>query len=294
MVHEAMKETDVAALIRLLEDPDEDVYKTVLKRLSDLGEPVIPALEEAWETSQDELLQYRIESLIQTIQFNSTYAQLAQWKASENQDLMQGCFIIARSQYPDLERKKLDEQIDKITRDIWIELNDRLTALEKVRIINHILFSTYGFAGNHANFYSPQNNYINNVLETRKGNPLSLSVVYSIVAQKLNLPVYGVNLPKHFILAYRDEYRSEETFDPEINDHILFYINPYNKGSVLGKPELEEFLRQQKLESRREYFVPCTNVFIMERLLNNLIFSFNKLGYQEKVIQLENLLKALE
>ena len=294
MVHEAMKETDVAALIRLLEDPDEDVYKTVLKRLSDLGEPVIPALEEAWETSQDELLQYRIESLIQTIQFNSTYAQLAQWKVSEDQDLMQGCFIIARSQYPDLERKKLDEQIDKITRDIWIELNDRLTALEKVRIINHILFSTYGFSGNHANFYSPQNNYINNVLETRKGNPLSLSVVYSIVAQKLNLPVYGVNLPKHFILAYRDEYRSEETFDPEINDHILFYINPYNKGSVLGKPELEEFLRQQKLESRREYFVPCTNVFIMERLLNNLIFSFNKLGYQEKVIQLENLLKALE
>jgi len=265
-----------------------------LKRLSDLGEPVIPALEEAWETSQDELLQYRIESLIQTIQFNSTYAQLAQWKVSEDQDLMQGCFIIARSQYPDLERKKLDEQIDKITRDIWIELNDRLTALEKVRIINHILFSTYGFSGNHANFYSPQNNYINNVLETRKGNPLSLSVVYSIVAQKLNLPVYGVNLPKHFILAYRDEYRSEETFDPEINDHILFYINPYNKGSVLGKPELEEFLRQQKLESRREYFVPCTNVFIMERLLNNLIFSFNKLGYQEKVIQLENLLKALE
>jgi regulator of sirC expression with transglutaminase-like and TPR domain len=289
-----MKESDLQALIRLLEDPDEDIFRTVSKKLNDEGEAVVPMLEKAWEEATEERIQYRIEALIQDIQFSHTSEKLLEWKETEERDLLKGCLIIARFQYPDLDEEKVHEQIDKIARDIWIELHDDLTALEKVRVINHILYSVYGFSGNPTNFYSPQNNFINSVLETKKGNPLTLSIVYSIVAQKIQLPVFGVNLPKNFILAYRDDYRSQETFDPEINDHILFYINPYSKGAVLGKEELVEFLNQQKIKPRRDYFVPCNNILIIERLLNNLIFAYNKLGYQEKVVLLERLLKVLE
>ncbi|NJK87893.1 MAG: hypothetical protein HC906_19945 [Bacteroidales bacterium] len=148
------------------------------------------------------------------------------------------------------------------------------------------------FKRNTANFYSPQNSYINLVLETKRGNPISLAIVYLAVAQKLNLPIYGVNLPKNFILAYKDEFRQTDS-DDETED-ILFYINPYNKGSVLGKREIDYFIQQQQLEPRKEYYVPCSNVDIIIRLINNMILSYEKLEFTDKIERLKELLELIE
>jgi regulator of sirC expression with transglutaminase-like and TPR domain len=79
-----------------------------------------------------------------------------------------------------------------------------MTPQEQVLVMNKVLFDIHGFAGNTTNFHAPQNSFINTVLESKKGNPLLISIIYILMARQLDIPIYGVNLPEHFILAYQD------------------------------------------------------------------------------------------
>ncbi len=277
----------IHAMIRLLEDPDEDVSMLVTLKLQDMGKEIIPRLEKAWETTMNPDLQNKIEDIIQSIQLSDLKDELYQWRLSGSEDLLYGAYLIAKYQYPDLYFSELEAQIEKLQKEVWIELHEGLTALEKIRVMNHIFFAKHKFSGNTSNFYSPGNSFINLVLEREKGNPISLSIIYSIVAQRLNIPVYGVNLPLNYILAYQDQNYQD---DP---DGILFYINPYNKGTILSRREIDFFLYEQKLDSRKEYYTPCSNLTTLERLLRNLIFSYEKMGYPEKIEQVNELLRVL-
>jgi regulator of sirC expression with transglutaminase-like and TPR domain len=256
------------------------------------GEEIIPELEIAWENSFDSIIQGRIEQIIHTIQFDVIKKMLQDWAAPGNQDLLEGALIMARYQYPDLDEEKIRKLFDQIRQDVWLELNNNLTALEKVRVLNHILFEVHGFSGNTTNYHAPQNSYLNNVLESRKGNPLSLSIVYLIVARDLGIPIHGVNLPEHFVLAYLDNHENYPV-ERENIDTVLFYINPFSKGTVFSKKEIDAFLRQLKLDPEERFYMPCSNLDIIRRLLNNLIQSYEKLGYPSKTGELKELLKSL-
>ena len=283
---------EILALIQLLDDPSDEVNRTVTKNLLDRGLEILPDLEAAWEGSMDQGYQEKLVNLIQEIQVNSTHEMLRKWISAGASELLTGAFIIARYQYPELRMQDIEGPLDEIIKDVWLELNNNLTALEKIRILNHILFEVNSFSRNTKNFYNPQNSFINQVLETRKGTPISLAVVYSVIAQKLGLPVYGVNLPKNFILAYKDE-PADENSPAEMSGNILFYINPYNKGTVLGRREIDYFLKQQGIESQPSYYLPCSNIEIIIRILHNLINAYHKSGYREKAEQFEEVLRMM-
>jgi len=287
-----MDQKEIQAMISLLDDSDEEVLRMVTGSILKQGTAVVPELEKAWEFTPDERLQQKLENLIQEIQFNGVKTDLLQWTKTGAGYILEGASIVARFQYPDLQLPRLDEQIETIRRDVWIEINNNLTALEKVKILNYILFDLHRFSRNQTDFYSPQNSFINQVLETRRGNPISLAIVYLAVASKLGLPIYGVNLPKNFILAYKDEYRMRDSADE--SEDVLFYINPYNRGAVLGRREIDYFITQQQLKPRHEYYIPCSNNDIVVRLLNNLILSFEKLGNEQKITRLKELLRVME
>jgi regulator of sirC expression with transglutaminase-like and TPR domain len=277
----------ILALINLIDDPDESIYEHVHDRLLSYGAEAIPFLENSWEDQDFGLLfQNRIESLIHEIQFEETKRSLKEWKESSTKDLLTGAIAVAKYQYPGLDEAKVRAQIEEIQKSVWLEINNKQTALEIVRIINKVFFGMYHFHGNAKTFHSPLNSYINTVLETKKGNPLSLSLIYSIVAQNLNIPIYGVNLPNHFILAYMDEYAVNQ-FLPDNNDYgVLFYINPFSKGSLFGIDEIKEFLDGINQPYSRDYFEPCSNTSIIKRMLTNLIASFQEVGNSEKVNEL--------
>ena len=289
-----MDKTEVHALISLLDDPDEKVFQQIKQKLLSMGFEVIPELESAWENSFDTILQQRIEGIIHKIQSNVLVRSFKEWSLPENQDLLTGALLVARSQYPDINETQVRKHIEQIKQDIWLELNNNLTALEKVRVINHILFDVHNFSGNTSNFHAPQNSYINTVLETKKGNQVSLSIIYAVIAQDLKIPIYGVNLPEHFILAYVDQIAGIQAQMNADQDMVLFYINPFSRGSVVSKKEIEAFVRQQRLEAKPEFFTPCSNLSIIRRLLNNLMASYEKLGYPNKVDELRVLRDALE
>jgi regulator of sirC expression with transglutaminase-like and TPR domain len=287
-----MTREEIQALLQLLDDPNDEVNQTVTTTILEQGPTILPDLEAAWEGSMDPMHQDRIINLIQEIQTKSNHNQLQKWVQFEQNDLLKGVFLISRYQYPDLELKELEISLDRIIKDVWLELNNNLTALEKVRILNHIIFDVHGFTKNTKNFYSPQNSFINQVLETGKGNPISLAVVYSIIAQRLDLPIFGVNLPKNFILAYKDMLVAGSGFE-EFTEDILFYINPYNKGAVLGRREIEYFLKQQKIIPQESHFRPCSNLEILVRVLHNLINAYHKSGYREKANLFEGVLRMI-
>ncbi len=279
------KEKEIQALLQLLDDPDNEVFQLVSKNILRQGENIIPELEKVWERSLDAILQERIENIIQEIQFSSTQDQLKDWKEEGATDLLKAAYIISKYQYPDLKFADILDTFDKIKQDVWLELNDNLTALEKTKILNHILFQVYEFGGNSSNFHAPQNSYISHVFESKKGNPITLGILYISIAQELGIPIYGVSMPRNFILAYIDEYNIHNPYEKD----ILFYINPYNKGKVLGEREIDYFLKQQNIESKKSYYQPCSNIEIIKKLILNLIYSYEKLGYPDKVKDMKTL-----
>ncbi len=285
-------ERELKALISLTDEPDERIFSELAEKILSYGTKAVPFLEEKWENSFDTLMQQRILNIIHKLQFNKINTELEQWVKSGSENLYDAFLIITRFQYPDVDEEEIKEKLEDIKRDIWLELNEGLTALEKVKVLNHIIYDVHGFTGNTENFHAPQNSYLNTLLETHKGNPLSLGILYIIIARQLDIPVYGINLPEHFVLAYTNEL-AEEKLEFLDKNAVLFYINPFSKGAVFSKKEAELFIQQLKIEPLEMFFVPCTNLDIIRRLINNLIYSYDKIGETRKIKELETLMKIL-
>jgi regulator of sirC expression with transglutaminase-like and TPR domain len=280
----------IQALVRLIDDPDELVYQQVRDELLKFGSDVLPVLEQSWEQDYYGLLfQDRIENLIHDIQFESVRSQLKTWLQAPDKDLLSGAIIIAKYQYPGLDEAILHERIQAIRRDIWLELNDHQTAFEQVKIFNRIFFGIHRFRGESQHYHTPANSYINTVLESRKGNPLSLCLIYSVIAQSLDLPIYGVNLPNHFVLAYMDSKHSGFGLKQEDDYGVLFYINAFSKGSIFDATEIKAFIQGIHVQHDRSHFEPCSNSAIIKRMLSNLIYAFQQVGSAQKVAELQEL-----
>lgn len=288
-----MNPKELKALIQLLDDTDTDVFQQIEARIVNYGKEVIPILENAWGTSLDTLMQNRIESIIHKIQLESLQHDLSVWTETGCTDMLKGALLIARYQYPELDEGQLQTHLDKIKRDAWLEMNDNLTALEQIKVMNKVFFEIHGFSGNTQNYHAPQNSFINVALETKKGNPLMLSIIYMEVARSAGIPVYGINLPEHFVLGYKDDTSVLPVSSADDDTRMLFYINPFSKGDIFGRKEIQTFLKQLKVNSEPSYFEACTNRDMMQRLIRNLMNSYQKLGYVDKVKELEMLMQAV-
>src|SRR6195952_5386074 len=280
---------EINSMIRLLDDPDTEIFEHIHNKLISYGSEAIYYLESAWEQAFDPIQQERIANLVHEIQFSIVKEELKLWYQGGAFDLLQGILTINKYQYPDLDEQKVINQIEAIKRDIWLQMIYDASPSEQVKLINHVFYNIHGFSGNTSNHQDPQNSYISQVLESKKGNQISLAIIYSIIAQKLDIPVYGVNLPQHFILAYLDETRQSD-FD----GGILFYINAFNKGFIFGRRDVDMFLKQLNLKFDKQFYEPCSNTEIIKRVLRNLISSYEHLGSADKVEELNELLEIIE
>jgi len=279
---------EIKSLIRLLDDPDREIFEHIHSKLASYGSEAIEYLESAWEEAFDPIQAERIANLVHEIQFGIVKEELKLWYQGGAFDLLQGVLTINKYQYPDLDEQKIINQIEVIKRDIWLQMIYDASPAEQIKLINHVFYNIHGFSGNTSNHHDPQNSYLNQVLETKKGNQISLAIIYSIIAQKLDIPVYGVNLPQHFILAYVDE-----SMETEFEGGILFYINAFNRGLIFGRRDVDMFLKQLKLHPEKQFYEPCSNADIITRILRNLISAYENLGSTEKVAELNELLEIV-
>jgi len=272
-----MSEKEIKALVSLLDDDDKQVVSHVVDKIRTLGKDVIPYLEQEWESNLNPQVQQQIEVLIHDLQFQVLKQRMTDWYEKKEHDLLTGLSLIASYQYPDLELESLKQELEQIYYEAWLEFKPDLYPFDQVKVLNGVFFTKLKFSANTKNFHSPGNSMINVVLETKKGNPISLCVIYMLVAQKLKLPVYGVNLPNLFVLTYVDGQNT-------------FYINVFNKGLIFSRKDIENYIHELRLTPQPSFFEPCSNLEIVRRILRNLIMSFDKMGEHEKAEEVKEIL----
>jgi len=273
-----MEDKEIKALISLLDDDDKQVVSHVEEKILSLGKEVIPFLEKEWESSFNPALQSRIEEIIHTLQYDLLKSRLLEWYKTPEKDLLTAMWLLATFQYPDLELEKLKQELEQIYYETWLEFRPDLYPIDQIKVVNGVLFNKLKFGANTKNFHSPGNSMLNVVLETRKGNPITLCVIYMLVAQKLKLPVQGVNLPNLFILTYKDDQNNQ------------FYINAFNRGLIFSRQDIENYINELHLVPQNSFFDPCENIEIVRRALRNLIMSFEKMGEHAKAEEVKLLL----
>ncbi len=276
-----IKESEIIALVVLLDDEDHEVAAHVENKILSIGTGVIPLLEREWEKTFNPVIQRRIEELVHELQFELLKERFAEWKGGGAEDLLEGLWIVATYQYPDLEVKELTVRIEQLYHELWRQFQDELTPYDQIKVFNEIFFNIFKFRGNTKNFHSPANSMINSVLESKKGNPISLCAVYLILAKRMNLPIYGVNLPNLFILTYKLESES-------------FYINVFNRGLIFTRSDIDNYLDNLQLGKQDIFYEPCSNLEIVLRALRNLIVSFEMLGDYHKADELNLILQKLD
>ena len=278
-----LDEGNMRALVTLLSDDDKEVLAHVESRIISLGESIIPFLESEWETNFNPNIQKKIEDLIHTLQYENVKRRLENWLDRVATNLLEGMWILSTFQYPDLEFEKLQADFEQLYYDVWLDLGitTDMSAFDQVKLLNLAIFGKLKFSANTKNFHSATNSMINVVIDTRKGNPISLCVVYMLIAQKLKMPVWGVNLPNLFILTYKTE-------------ESQFYINAFNKGLIFTKSDIDNYISHLNLSSNSIFYEPCSNIDIIRRVLRNMIISFEKIGDSDKVKELNILLNILD
>ena len=288
-----MKDTKLDALITLLDDPDKSVFNLVLDELLKEDISVVEKLEHIWETSLDELVQDRIEGIIQEIQLKDTKDKIKMWADQETLDLFEGFFLISRHQYPEIKFKVIQTQLEKIRKDVWLEFRNSLTALEKIAILNHIFYDHHKFDIDYFDPDAPQTCYLNRILETKKGNPVSIAILYTLVARLLELPVHYIDFQKNPLVGYFDKEIAHLAYGDSMKHAILFYINPSNKGAIIGPKEVDYIQHTSDETDQQKLTEPCPDRIIIKRLIEKLVTGYNELGQQDKVNYLKDIASIL-
>ncbi|MCR5888875.1 transglutaminase-like domain-containing protein [Hymenobacter sp. J193] len=276
-----MTNKEIKALISLLDDPE--IAPQIQEKIQTLGESIIPFLEESWEETLNSDQQQRLENLIHHLQFDGLQQRLRVWRDSGGENLLEGMWLLNSYQYPDADLQALTRSIEQLRFEVWTLTRPAMHPADQVQTLNHVLFKTHKFAANTQNFHSPANSMLQRVLETRRGNPLTLCVIYLLVAQRLGWPVYGVNLPNLFVLMFRP---TNPNLEP-------FYINCYNRGLILSRTDIEHYIAQLNLSPNPMYLEPCSHLDIVRRALRNLSVSFEKIQEPAKAAEVNQLLAIL-
>ncbi len=290
-----MQETkELNALFTLIDDPDEVVYTTVTERLVGYGKPVIPNLEHLWETTPNETIQERIEMIIHRLHFTDLQNDLTEWVNSPCPDLLFGALLVAKFQYPDLQIAPVLQDVEKIRRNVWLELNSFLTPLEQANVLSSIIYNYYHLKGIELKHDNPDDFFLHKVLESKKGNAVANSIIYQIICEKLDVNAAIIHIPKQSIIAF---FNSDTDFeDPNIQyrDQIHFFVDATN-GQAYSHNDIETYLKRVGADPDPKYFKPLSHQAIIRNLIKDIAKCFCKDSdayKKEELMQLVELIEA--
>ena len=282
---------EISALLQLIDDPDEEVYHTVSDKIISFGKAIIPNLEQLWEHTLSPEIQERIEQMIHQLHFKDLTADFLLWKQN-NGRLLEGALLIAGYHYPEIHKNQAEQDIEKLRRNIWLELNNYLTPLEQVSVINSILYNYYKQKGIEIAYTQPEDFFINKALELKKGNAISNGILYLVLCELLDVPVKAVNIPRQFLLAYVDTQHA--LFNPEAHhsEKIKFYIDPLN-GQIYSHKDVESYFKRINVTPTTSYFREMNNKRIIQFLLEEVSKCFDDDLNRYKMNELLSLAKLL-
>lgn len=265
---------EIAALLHLIDDPDDEVYSQVSEKIISLGKEIIPNLEHLWETTADEYTQERIEMLIHSLHFRDLQMDMKAWANDKEHDLFTGALLVSRYQYPDLNLLTYYQDLEKMRRNVWLELNSFLTSLEKVNVLNNILFNYYKIKGTEINYSHPDDFLVHKLVEAKKGNAIPIGILLLSMAGLLDINLYMINIPRQFILAYFDDDPENNTGSEFPPEHIQFYMDGAS-GQIFSHKDVETYFKRISVPPTASYFKPLSNKLIIQRMLEEYARCFD-------------------
>jgi regulator of sirC expression with transglutaminase-like and TPR domain len=214
-------------------------------------------------------------------QLQHQWAELMR-RDSEKIRLDEAALLIARTEYPQLDPAPYLTRLDELA--VRLELDSLASPRAGIQAINELLFEREGFTGNEEHYDDPRNSFLNDVLERKKGIPITLSVVYLEVARRRQLPLAGISFPSHFLVKY-------------ITSSGDLIIDPFNRGAILSREDCAERLRANfgaDAELRPEHLLPASHKQILARMLNNLKGCFFRRNQYQRVLGMIEMALAIE
>lgn len=284
--------SELDALIYLLEDPDDQVYKSVSEKLITLGQEVIPVLEATVDHKTDELSQIRIGKLIEQIYFDSLCGDFQKWLNNDPEDLFEGMMLLARLDMPEINYDYYYRIFQQVFRKLWLEFHNDLTSLEQVILLNKLIFDQFDFTAIAEENCHYQDNFIHYALEYRRATPRVMGLLYIIFAQKLNIPIYGINLPNQFTVCKTAKLVDEYDLINNSNTVIEFYINTYQNGDIFDRKEIDRYIFQLELKAKPNYYLPNDPTELIYAQLEDMEKAFIAKNNESKIIEI-NILKTM-
>jgi len=277
----AHEERERQALLNLLADEDPQVYTAVRKRIVSFGPAVCEWLRPHTLSSDPHLRRHSQEIILhfERCEADREFLLFCLHKG-EDLDLETGALLLARTTYPEANSEAYSALLDSFADDIAPRLDAGLKPRELLGVVNRHLFQELGFRGDEATYFDPRNSYLNQVLDRRKGNPISLCLVYLLVARRLRLPIAGIGLPGHFVCRYQSSVDS-------------VYIDAFDQGRLLTKADCVQFLLHSAFGLHEQFLAPVTSRRILMRMCGNLHQSYLHLDAREEATRIQGYLAAL-
>jgi regulator of sirC expression with transglutaminase-like and TPR domain len=270
-----------SALLKLLADDDPEVYQSIRQKILSLG-PSAASWLRPHLLSRDPVLRRRAQEIVLRFERQEADNRFLGFclQQGEELDLEQGAWLLAQTQYPDINAEAYGALLDSFAEDVRQRLGPDTGPHHTLTKLNQYLFRDLNFAGNEENYYDPENGYLNRVLDRRTGNPINLCLVYLLLARRLRLPVAGIGLPGHFICRFQSS--SAEIF-----------IDPFNHGKLLTKADCIQYLVQGHYSVRDDYLTPVSPRRLLLRNCGNLHQIYVHLEQAEPATRLQRYLIAL-
>jgi regulator of sirC expression with transglutaminase-like and TPR domain len=265
---------EIKALFHLIDDPDEEVFTTVSNRIISYGRGIIPNLEYLWENTLQDTVQERIEMLIHRLHYRDLTEDFQRWKTSSYHDLLTASLLVSKFQYPDLATSPVLEEIEKLRRNIWLELNNYLTPLEQVNVLTSIIYGFYNLKGTEVGYQHPDEFLMHKTIETKRGNTIINGILYLLLSELLDIPIKAINIPRQFVLAYIKPALTEDENERAAIDRIEFFIDPMS-GQVFTHKDVMNYFSRIAITPAENHFKPSNHIRIIQCLLEEFSKCFD-------------------
>ncbi len=275
---------EIESLMFLLEDPDPFVQEQVQLRFMELGGRAVPLLDQIRVHTKDKEEKKRAKDVLHKLTFSTLkgdFAELLLEGVGNRAQLERAAITLARFGHPTLRESEYVKTLDHFADMIRPSLRYKRSEREKMRILMKFIFEDLNFRGDNKDYHNPANGFIDQVIERRKGLPISLSLVAMFIARRLQLPVFGVNMPIHFILA----------FVGDIEEQL---IDPYDQGAEVSYDQCYFFLKKNNVTPKPEHFKMASDIDILARCIRNLMHSYERNEEHDRVQELKSLLGLVE
>lgn len=274
-----MAEKELRALIDLLDD--NQVIEEVRSKLLEYGSEAIPYLIGVIQ-DEDPSRVHHAQQILKEIHretFENEWKQMLTERAGRDLNLEESIWFISRLQYPGLDVEHYKNRLAGIADEVRARIRDHDSGIARLRRLIGVLVNDHKFNGNSDDYYDPDNSFLNKVLERKTGIPISLSVLYILVGQRVGIQLDGIGIPAHFMLKFKEE-----------SDSSIYYIDPFHRGRILDRAALKRFCLRLGVGFDEEFLKPQTHAEIVERMMRNLVMVYTKNDNDEMLIQLKNLL----